>query len=70
MYTPVVSSNLRGVDYDEINSTLDVTFTNGYVYRYYNVPISKYYGLLNAYSKGSYLHNYIIDGGYRYKRLR
>lgn len=56
---PVVSSNLRAVDYNPLNGTLTIAFRNGSVYEYYNVPQYIFEGLLSAPSKGKYHHRYI-----------
>jgi hypothetical protein len=38
-----------------------VAFHRTGVYRYYDVPPKVFEGLRDASSKGSYMHNYIID---------
>jgi KTSC domain len=42
----VDSSNLYGVDYEPWSETLTITFHNGSVYEYYNVPAPVCDGLL------------------------
>lgn len=64
---PVSSSNLHSVGYD--NGTLCIEFNSGWLYEYYNVPISVYQGLMAAGSKGEYHHQY-IKSSYRYSRIR
>jgi len=64
--TPVDSSNLKSVGYD--NQNLFVEFGKGTVYVYYNVPQELYLELLNADSKGKYL-NSNIKNVYQYERI-
>jgi guanyl-specific ribonuclease Sa len=54
--TPVSSSNISAIGYDEENQTLEVEFTNGAVYQYSGVPSGEYEGIMGADSKGKYLH--------------
>lgn len=62
----VSSSNLATVGYDESSFTLEITFHNGGVYEYYNVPKTTYSGLVSAASHGSFFHRHIKDVyGYR-----
>jgi hypothetical protein len=53
------SSAIRAVEYDEKDSTLDITFTSGKTYRYMGVPIDVYVDLLDADSKGQYFNSRI-----------
>ena len=64
--TDVVSSNLKHICHDE-RSTLTVYFHNGGIYEYYNVPVSVYYDLINAESKGQALNKYVKMQNYPYK---
>lgn len=66
--THVLSSNVESVGYDEDASILEVAFLSGSVYQYLNVPSFHYRGLLNAPSKGKYLHAHIKQN-YRYRRI-
>ena len=65
---PVVSSNVAEVGYDEKIQVLEVMFTNGSVYQYFDVPQQIYQGLIAASSVGTYL-NENIKGNYRYSRI-
>lgn len=67
--TPVNSSNLRSVGYDQGKQILEIEFHGGGVYQYYSVPPSIYQGLMRAASHGSYFHKHIRDG-YAYRRIR
>jgi len=67
--TPVASSSLRSVGYDDEESVLELEFRSGGVYRYAEVPRETYEGLLSARSHGSYFHEQ-IRGQYDYHRIR
>lgn len=54
--TPVSSSDIASIGYDEDNQILEVEFNSGSVYQYSGVPSSEYDGIMNADSKGKYLH--------------
>jgi hypothetical protein len=64
----VESSMLREVGYDPETRTLEVEFTSGSVYEYYDVPPEQHEGLLRAESLGQYFLANIRDA-YRYRRL-
>lgn len=66
--TPVSSSNISAIGYDPDNEVLEVEFTNGAVYSYSGVPLGEYEGIMNADSKGKYLHAN-IKGIYPYMKL-
>lgn len=55
----VKSSLVNLVEYNKYNRTLTVTFNNGSMYAYDNVPMSKYYGLIDAESVGQYFNERI-----------
>jgi hypothetical protein len=58
--TPVESSNIKAIAYDEKEVTLVVEFHNGHVYCYSPVNKETYDALKDAESKGKYLHANII----------
>jgi hypothetical protein len=60
-HTPVSSSNLSSVGYDEATKTLEITFHKGGTYQYSGVPASVYQSLIHANSVGSYFHDNIKD---------
>ncbi len=64
----VTSSNLSSIGYDSATQTLEVEFSNGAVYQYFDVPSTVHEELMNAGSHGSYL-NQNIKGSYRYARV-
>lgn len=65
---PVASSNIASIGYDEPSQTLEVEFTNGTVYQYYNVPQPLHEHLMQAGSKGQFLA-YQIKNAYPYSRV-
>jgi hypothetical protein len=64
----VSSSNVSSVGYDPATQTLEVEFSNGNVYQYFDVPEPVYQQLIQAASLGAFL-NGNIKGSYRYARL-
>ncbi|WP_353507351.1 KTSC domain-containing protein [Gimibacter soli] len=62
------SSNIASLRYDDVTSTLEVTFLSGAVYQYYDVPSNIWDGLKNAGSKGTFMHQ-SVKGYYRYSRV-
>lgn len=66
--TPVTSSNIRFIGYDPQSATLEVEFTSGDVYQYFNVPDHLYRRFMNASSHGQFLSEY-IKYSYRYKKV-
>lgn len=64
----VDSSNLRSVGYDADNQVLEIEFTSGSVYQYYDVPAKVYTALMSASSKGQY-HIQWIKHSYRYQKI-
>jgi hypothetical protein len=55
----VVSSALANVAYDCLRSILQVTFRDGSIYQYLDVPVHVFEDLLRADSKGAYLNSHI-----------
>jgi hypothetical protein len=49
----VLSSAIRAVGFDPQSQTLEVEFTNGRVYRYFDVPEFLHRGFMVAQSKGT-----------------
>ena len=66
--TPVNSSNIRSIGYDAQSATLEVEFTTGDVYQYYNAPEHLYQQFLQASSHGQFLNDH-IRYNYRYKKI-
>ena len=57
----VSSSYLESVGYDASSATLEVEFTDGAIYQYFNVPERIYQNLMEATSHGRYFYDYIRD---------
>ena len=66
-WIPVTSSNLSAISYDNNLQILYIKFRSG-TYKYYNVPIQIFNGLLNAQSHGKY-HARFIKKNYRYEQI-
>ena len=64
----VASSNVISIGYDEPSQTLEVEFSNGNVYQYYNVMQDVYDKLMASSSKGQFLNTY-IKNAYAYARV-
>ena len=65
---PVSSSHISSVGYDPDGHVLEVEFTDGSVYQYFDVPEAEYESLMSASSHGSYL-NANIKGRYAHAKL-
>lgn len=66
--TPVSSSSVASVGYDDDASVLELAFHSGGVYRYEDVPRDVYEGMLAADSKGRYFHEE-VRGRFDYRRV-
>jgi hypothetical protein len=64
----VASSNIASLGYDEPSQTLEVEFTTGGIYQYYNVTQAIFDQLMQAGSKGQFLA-YQIKNAYPYSRV-
>jgi hypothetical protein len=62
------SSSLRSVGYEAATCTLEVAFRSGGAYRYRDVPIHVYQGLMQAGSKGRYF-NQAIRTEFQFERV-
>jgi hypothetical protein len=65
---PVASTNIASVGYDEAGETLEVEFSNGTIYQYYNVGAALYEQFRQSTSKGQFLNAY-IKNAYPYSRV-
>lgn len=59
MRSPVASSNIAAIGYDEPSETLEIEFTSGAIYQYYNIGRATYEALMAAPSKGQFFGTYI-----------
>lgn len=66
--TPVSSSNIDSIGYDDQNQEVYVRFLNNSLYVYKGVPVNEYQSLLEAPSQGSYL-NRSFKNVYPYERI-
>jgi len=64
-----VSTNIRSVGYEAAERILELEFTSGSIYRYFDVPESEYEALMTAPSKGRYLNKNIKDC-YQYVQVK
>ncbi|MFA4994146.1 MAG: KTSC domain-containing protein [Bdellovibrionales bacterium] len=64
----VGSSNVASIGYDASSQTLEIEFTNGSVYQYYNVEQNLFDSLMSAGSKGQFLNTY-IKNAHPYSRV-
>ena len=67
--TQVNSSNIKSIGYDVQIAVLEVEFTSGDVYQYFNVPEYLYQQFLHAQSYGQFLND-SIRYNYRYQKIR
>ncbi len=65
----VSSAALRSVGYDQEQRVLEIEFTSGAVYQYFDVPAEVYRGLMAAESHGRYFNQRVRDKSYRYQRM-
>jgi hypothetical protein len=67
--TSVSSSAMRSVGYDQASNILEIEFSGGEVYQYFNVPAEVYRGLIAAESHGRYFHQHVRNAGYQYQKM-
>jgi hypothetical protein len=65
---PVTSSNIAEVGYSDEHQILELLFSSGMTYQYFDVPRRIFEELLQAESIGRYV-NANIKGNFRYARL-
>ena len=61
MRQPVQSSRIAAVGYDRTREAMEVEFTDGAVFLYYNVPRETYIDLLTAASIGRFFNVHVRD---------
>jgi len=67
--TPVNSSNIRSIGYDQTIAILEVEFTSDDIYQYFDVPEHLYQQFLNSSSHGQFLNDH-IRYNYRYQKIK
>lgn len=65
---PVQSSNIRSIGYNPESAILEVEFTSGDIYQYFDMPDHLHQQFLNASSHGQFLNDY-IRYNYRYQKI-
>ena len=65
----VSSSTMNSVDYSAGEKILEIEFSSGDVYHYFNVPSTVYERLMNAPSHGQYFNIYIKDAGFHFEKI-
>ena len=67
---PVSSSNIVSIGYDKQSAILEVEFSSGSVYQYFDVPEHLYNELMQASSLGGFLNDNIVKYHYRYIKIK
>ena len=67
--TAVTSSSLASIGYSPKQTTLEVEFKHGAIYRYLDVPADVFQAFLAAESKGAYF-NHAVKDCYPHQRVR
>jgi hypothetical protein len=65
---PVTSSNIHSIGHDAPTAVLEVEFTSGDVYQYFNVPENLFQQFLGSSSHGQFLNDH-IRYNYRYQKV-
>jgi len=66
--TPVTSSNIRSIGYDSSSAILEVEFTSGDVYQYFDVSENLYQQFFDTSSQGQFLNDH-IRYNYLYQKI-
>lgn len=66
--TYVPSTNISSIGYDAATETLEIEFLSSAIYQYFNVPLNMHEQLMQAGSKGKFLHMH-IKNAYPYSRV-
>ena len=64
----VRSSNIQSIGYDSVSRVLEVEFTSGDIYQYFDIPESVYKNLMQASSHGRFFSTLIKDK-FRYIKI-
>ena len=67
--TPVQSEALRSIGYDVDMRTLEIEFTSGTIYRYFDVPDHLHIGLMRARSHGEFYASFIRNAGFDFEQI-
>ena len=63
------SEALHGVGYDVDMRTLEIEFTSGAVYRYYDVPDHLHVGLMATGSHGEFYASFVRNAGFDFEQV-
>ena len=55
----IASDTVTSIGYEAATSTLELEFSSGDVFQFYNVPLTVYIALIKAASKGDFYHHNI-----------
>lgn len=66
---PLSSTNIKSVGYDSAQKVLEVEFSSGSVYQYFDVPEHIYLSLCSASSPGKFFQSSIRRAGYRFTQI-
>jgi hypothetical protein len=64
---PVSSTNVASIGYDPVTLTLELEFTNGSIYQYFDVPQSIHDEIMSSSSVGKVV-NALIKQNYRFAK--
>lgn len=67
--TPINSTSLRSLGYDEPQAILEVEFASGGIYQYYDVSLDDVRNILVAESRGEYFNHTFKASHPHYRRV-
>lgn len=67
--SPIKSNTIISVGFDEKELILELEFTNGSIYQYYDVPKKTYLAFLCASSVGQYFNKNISGSNFKYSKV-
>jgi hypothetical protein len=67
--TPVKSSNVDSVGYDETNRVLEIGFKSGGIYQYSGVEPQTHLDLMGAESIGKFVNQNIVRAGFKSRKM-
>lgn len=67
--TPVSSSDIASIGYDEDLKMMEVEFHSGSIYLYYDVPESFFEDFMASPSKGQFMNLVVKRSGLAYERI-
>jgi hypothetical protein len=64
-----MSTTLNSIGYDHADRALELEYSNGDIYRYFDVPQETYADFMLAESKAIYLNTIFKTYGFEYRKL-